>query len=73
MFLYDFLCKCGNKFEGLARIDDKTHLCERCGEKAIRLVSAPMIKLEGWSGHFPTAKQKFIKMHEKEGRRTTEE
>ena len=73
MILYDFRCKCGNVFEGLAEINDKTHSCERCGSLAKRLVSAPMIKLEGWSGHFPTAKQKFIKMHEKEGRKTTDE
>jgi len=73
MFLYDFKCKCGNVFEGFAEISDKTHECERCGSKAVRLVSTPMINLEGYSGHFPTAKQKFIKRHEVEGRKTTDE
>ena len=73
MILYDYLCECGYKFEKLARIHDRTYECKRCGEMAQRLISAPRIKLEGWSGHFPTAKQKFIKMHEKEARKTTSE
>ena len=73
MILYDFQCECGSKFEALAKISDRTYKCERCGELASRLISTPRIKLEGWSGHFPTAKQKFIKMHEKESRKTTTE
>ena len=73
MILYDFKCKCGNAFEALTKMSDTTYKCKRCGEMAQRLISAPRIKLEGWSGHFPTAKQKFIKMHEKEGRKTTSE
>lgn len=72
MILYNFKCECGHSFEGLAHISDKTQKCERCGKQAVRLISTPMIKLEGYSGHFPTAKQKFIKMHEREGRKTTE-
>ena len=73
MILYDFQCKCGSKFEALVSMSDTTYKCKRCGELANRLISTPRIKLEGWSGHFPTAKQKFIKMHEKESRKTTEQ
>ena len=73
MILYDFQCECGSKFEALAKMSDLTYECKRCGKMASRLISTPRIKLEGWSGHFPTAKQKFIKMHEKEARKTTSE
>ena len=72
MILYDFKCDCGHVFEAMTRISDRTYKCERCGSEAKRMISTPRIKLEGWSGHFPTAKQKFIKMHEKESRKTTE-
>ena len=73
MILYDYKCECGNVFEAFASIHDRTHDCERCGKEALRQISTPMIKLEGWSGHFPTAKQKFIKMHEEEAKKTTPE
>ena len=63
MILYDWKCECGNIFEGLAEISDKTHICERCGSEAKRLISAPNIRLEGISGHFPTAYDKWTKLH----------
>jgi putative FmdB family regulatory protein len=73
LILYDFKCECGHVFEAFASIHDRTHECGRCGNEALRQISAARIKLEGWSGHFPTAKQKFIKMHEREARKTTSE
>jgi hypothetical protein len=36
--------------------------CE-CGGKADRTLSAPNIKLEGWSGAFPTAAGQFDRKH----------
>ena len=35
----------------------------RSGEMAKRKVSAPAIKLEGWSGSFPGAANKFDRIH----------
>jgi len=71
MILYDFKCECGHTFEAMVGMRDRTHKCGRCGQEATRMISTPTIKLEGWSGHFPTAKQKFIKMHEREAKKTT--
>ena len=68
MILYDFKCPNGHVFEGFANIHDKTHVCERCGEVADKLISMPTIKLEGWSGHFPTAADRWTRIHEKAGK-----
>ena len=73
MFLYDWECECGNKFEGMARMSERTHVCELCGSLAKRVISPVRSKLEGWSEHFPTAAMKWTKMHEKEGRKTTQD
>ena len=67
MILYDFKCSCGNEFEGLANIIDYTKECSNCGYQASRVISAPTIRLEGVTGHFPTAADKWTKMHEKMG------
>ena len=72
MILYDFKCQCGHVFEGLVGLSDKTHVCERCGCDADRLISTPNIRLEGHTGHFPTAHAKWVKIHEEEARKTTE-
>jgi putative FmdB family regulatory protein len=71
MILYDFKCSCGEIFEGLARIDERTRKCGSCGLEANRMVSAPSIKLEGWSGHFPSSHSKWVRQHEKAGGQTT--
>jgi len=73
MILYDFQCGCGHIFEKMVKIDDRTCKCERCGLEARRLISAPTIKLEGWSGDFPSAKMKWVKQHEEAGRKTPPE
>ncbi len=36
--------------------------CE-CGGSASRIMSAPSVKLEGWSGHFPSAHMQFDHKH----------
>jgi putative FmdB family regulatory protein len=73
MILYDFKCQCGNEFEGLVKMSDKTHQCERCGSEAIRLISTPNIRLEGTTGDFPTANARWTRIHEEEAKRTTSE
>lgn len=69
-FLYDFKCihNCGTVFERFAGINDKHQLCPACGTMAERMISTPKIKLEGWSGDFPSASQKWEKMHKREGK-----
>lgn len=73
MIIYDFKCPKGHVFEAFAKISEITHICESCGSEANRIISAPRIKLEGHSGSFPSAHNKWVKMHEREGRKTTEE
>ena len=73
MILYDFQCKCGSKFEALAKMSDTTCECKRCGKMAQRLISMPRIALEGHTGQFPTAHARWVKIHEEEARKTTSE
>ena len=60
MILRDYRCNhCEHKFE--AFVDSK---CPKCGGDTRRLVSAPAFHLEGISGHFPTAADKWARDHE---------
>ena len=72
MILYDFKCQCGVLFEALSPSSNKTHVCEHCGEMAVRLVSTPTIKLEGITGHFPTAYDRLTRTHNTQGRKESE-
>lgn len=67
MPLYDFRCTvCDNVDEHLAKLDERTVVCGKCGAPATRLIGTPRIALEGVSGDFPTALQKWEKMHTNE-------
>lgn len=52
---FDFLCENFHKTEALVDSEEYTILCKECGSKAKRTVSAPMMKLEGITGSFPSA------------------
>lgn len=67
--LYDYKCihNCDTVFEKFAGIDDKHQFCPNCGALAERVISAPMIKLEGHSGDFPRAAMKWEKLHKSKG------
>ena len=53
--IFEFLCENGHRTE--AFVDTECHAtpCKECGAEAIRVVSAPPMKLEGFTGSFPTA------------------
>jgi hypothetical protein len=53
--IFEFLCENGHRTE--AFVDTECHAtpCKECGAEAIRVVSAPTMKLEGFTGSFPTA------------------
>jgi putative FmdB family regulatory protein len=54
MILFDFLCNsCANEFEELVDKDKLVCECPECGSEATRQISAPRVKLDGCSGHFP--------------------
>ena len=72
--LYDFKCTtCGNVEEEF--IDSKLrhdhYPCRLaiCTGASVRLISPVRSVLEGHSGHFPDAAEKWAKRHEKAGRK----
>lgn len=60
--MFDFVCVDGHKFEKLVGYETSSLNCD-CGKSANRVISAPAIKLEGWSGHFPGEAMKFERKH----------
>ena len=61
--IYEFACDvCHTVTEKLTGYETVEVQC-LCGETAKRKVSAPAIKLEGWSGSFPGAANKFDRIH----------
>ena len=60
MRLFDFRCPDGHKFEDLVRSDVTTSRCS-CGLDAKRIVSPVRSRLEGISGDFPDAHDKWAK------------
>lgn len=70
-FLYEYNCKDHGHFERLSKLEnrDNPKPCPECGSLCKRVQSVIRFKLEGISGHFPTAADKWASMHEKEGRK----
>ena len=60
--MYEFVCESGQRIERYTSYEDKTVSCN-CGKLASRVISATPFRLEGWSGHFPTAFHQFDKKH----------
>jgi len=69
--LYNYKCEKHGIFEKNSGIADRKNpkICPKCFELAEYVVSAPRIKLEGWSGTFPSASYKWERYHEVEGRK----
>tara|TARA_R110000803_G_scaffold115418_1_gene183884 strand:+ start:1309 stop:1545 length:237 start_codon:yes stop_codon:yes gene_type:complete len=59
--MFEFMCADGHVSERF--IDDslRTSPCKECGEAAIRILSTPRISLEGITGAFPGAADKWVK------------
>lgn len=60
--MYEYVCENGHRSDKLTEYETESISCE-CGKLAYRALSAPAIKLEGWSGHFPGAANKFDRIH----------
>jgi len=60
MRLFDFRCPDGHKFEDLVKSDVTVSRCN-CGLDAKRIVSTGRSKLEGISGDFTDANDKWAK------------
>lgn len=53
--MFEFLCADGHVSEQLVDSNARDSLCRVCGGVAQRIVSSPNIKLEGFTGAFPGA------------------
>ena len=59
--IFEFVC--GNTHRTEAFVDIEVHAtpCKECGSEATRVISAPTMKLEGWTGDFPTAADAWVR------------
>jgi len=62
--IYEFVCVSGHNTEKLTDYETDEVRCSSCGVTANRIISAPSVNLEGWSGHFPSSWMKFDKKHQ---------
>ena len=53
--IYEFICANDHISEAYIDTETRTTNCKVCGQSAIRIVSKPMVKLEGVTGDFPGA------------------
>tara|TARA_B110000977_G_scaffold55891_1_gene76138 strand:- start:2810 stop:3046 length:237 start_codon:yes stop_codon:yes gene_type:complete len=60
--MYEFMCADGHVTEHLIDDSYRTALCKECGANAIRILSTPRISLEGITGAFPGAADKWVKV-----------
>ena len=74
LILFDFKCQTC-KYELEKVIDNTVHAipCTECGGQMNRVISPVRCNLEGLSGHFPDAADKWARQHEKAGRMPIEE
>ena len=62
--MYDFKCVLHNHlFEAFIESEVRTTMCNQCESEAERIVSMPMIRLEGVSGDFPGAAMQWERKH----------
>jgi hypothetical protein len=66
--VFDFRCTNGHVFEEFVKGDVTTSRCG-CGANATRMLSAPTCVLDGHSGDFPGRHMKWVREHEKAGRK----
>ena len=61
---FDFQCAKGHVTEHLVDSEVTVVECPHCRNDATRLISTPRIKLEGITGDFPDAADKWTRNHE---------
>ena len=70
MILYRYNCIEHGEFEGFNTVEKREFKpCPKCGKDTQYMVAAPRVKLEGITGDFPTAADKWAKLHETEAKR----
>lgn len=63
--IFDFKCPTGHVTESLVDAAIFKAPCKICSETAARQISAPKAMLDGTSGHFPGAADKWARQHER--------
>ena len=58
--MFEFLCGNGHISDQLVDDAIRTTQCRECGAEAIRQISSPRIALEGITGAFPGAADKWV-------------
>ena len=64
MILFDFKCSAGHISEHLVHRTTEKVTCPVCHTDAVKQLAAPRSKLEGITGAFPTASDRWATMHE---------
>ena len=62
--VWDFRCNAGHVSEHFVDDDCKIVTCKTCNEYAYRQLAAPRAHLDGISGHFPGAADKWVRNRE---------
>jgi hypothetical protein len=57
--IYEFQCDEGHYHEAYVDSELRSNPCPECGKPATRLISTPMVKLDGTSGAFPGEAMKW--------------
>lgn len=60
--MFDFFCDNGHVTERLVDDSVGSIICPECGKDAVKTVSAPTIKLEGFTGAFPDAYDRWARV-----------
>lgn len=61
--VYEYECPAHGRVEMFESNPAEVRECPNCGLTSPRALCAPRSKLEGWSGAFPTAADKWARMH----------
>lgn len=61
--VFDFVCHNGHRVERFVESDIVEHECE-CGALGTRVIASPRAQLDGTSGHFPGAADKWERTRE---------
>lgn len=64
MIIVDFCCEQNHVLESFVSRETQEIDCPICGNVAKRIISAPRFILDGCSGDFPTAADKWVKQRE---------
>lgn len=64
LLAWDFQCDEGHVTEHLVTAVEMAVDCPECGGLAKRMLAAPSINLDGCSGDFPTAADKWVRLRE---------